>query len=338
MRRRSSLLIAPRQVRWVEDDLPSPSPDEAIVRTRAGAVSVGTEIPIFCGTHRGDSPFTSPKMTGYESVGEIIVCGTNVQRLKMGDRVIAFYGHRTHAVLSADRAIRIPPDIGDAISLLAILGCHTAKGIAKVNPQNGQKVIRTGAGTIGLLTLVNLKAHAIDQIDVVEPLAYRRELARELGANRVVAPNEAYELEATYHVGFECSSRNQAFCLLQNRMANGGRICILADGNIEPLMLTPAFHAKELEIVRSSDGQDHEQYALWFFAQLRRKRPPLEKLYERETTSEMLPHVFRQIARGWKITCQSIGPLHRRRRTSGCSRPSLVYAVLRLPGPAHARH
>jgi alcohol dehydrogenase len=144
-------------------------------------------------------------MTGYESVGEIIGCGANVHRLKIGDRVLAFYGHRTHAVLSAERTIWIPPDISDALALLAILGCDTAKGIAKVNPQNSQKVLVTGAGTIGLLTLFNLKARGMEQIDVVEPLSSRRELARQLGAHRVAALDEGDVLDETYHVGFECS-------------------------------------------------------------------------------------------------------------------------------------
>jgi hypothetical protein len=90
--------------------------------------------------------------------------------------------------------------------------------------------------------------------------------------------------------------RNQAFGLLQDRLTKGGRLCILADGNREPLVLTPAFHAQELEMVGSSDGENYAQYALWFFEQIRRRCPPLEQLYERETTAEMLPYVFEQIA------------------------------------------
>jgi len=79
-------------------------------------------------------------------------------------------------------------------------------------------------------------------------------------------------------------------------MTPGGRICILADGNIEALVLTPAFHAKELEVVGSSDSENYAQYALWFFEQLRTRHAPLERLFEVETQADMLPAMFEQMA------------------------------------------
>ncbi len=57
--------------------------------------------------------------------------------------------------------------------------------------------------------------------------------------------------------GCECSSRNDAYALLQNQMQRNGRICITADENLEPLVLAPSFHCKELSTVGSSDGWDY---------------------------------------------------------------------------------
>ncbi len=121
MRRSSLLLIAPHTLRWVEEPLPPPQPHEIVVQTRAGAISIGTELPIYSGTHRGTEPVQYPKMTGYESVATVIATGSAVQRVVRGDRVVAFYGHHTHAVLAEQTAIVIPRSITDPQALLVIL-------------------------------------------------------------------------------------------------------------------------------------------------------------------------------------------------------------------------
>ena len=78
-----------------------------------------------------------------------------------------------------------------------------------------------------------LRAYGVAQVDVVEPLGERHALARLLGARNVWHP---LSIESTaYAVAFECSSRNEAFALLQKQVEPQGRICITAHGNIEPL-------------------------------------------------------------------------------------------------------
>jgi len=296
MDRSSLLLFAPRTLRWVRETLAAPAPHEIVVATRTGAISIGTELPLYAGTHRGAAPVQYPTMTGYESVATVVACDTAVQRVAVGDRVVAFYGHRTHAVLAQRRVIPIPPDIGDMEALLVILACDTAKGVAKTNVQGHDPVLITGAGVIGLLTLFNLKARGVDIVDVIEPNERRRALAVQWGARRVLDPAQAIDLKETYRIGFECSSRNAAFQLLQQQVAHNGRVCILADGNIEPLVLAPAFHTNELQIVGSSDGEDYEGYAHWFWEQVRSKHTPLDQLFEWERSAQELPHVFEQVA------------------------------------------
>jgi alcohol dehydrogenase len=296
MDRSSLLLCAPRTLRWVRETFGAPAPHEIVVATRTGAISIGTELPLYAGTHHGSAPLQRPAMTGYESVATVVACGAAVQRVAVGDRVVAFYGHRTHAVLEEHRVVPVPRDIEDAEALLLILACDTAKGVAKMNVQKDDPVLITGAGAIGLLTLFNLKARGVDTVNVIEPNARRRALALQWGARRAMDPAQAMDHKAAYRVGFECSSRNAAFQLLQQLVAHNGRVCVLADGNIEPLVLAPAFHQKELQIVGSSDGEEYPDYARWFWEQVRSKHTPLDQLWEWERPAQELPHVFEQIA------------------------------------------
>src|SRR5947209_2635983 len=215
MYRQSLLLTAPRQLEWVVEDLPPLQPHEVLIRTTTGAISIGSELPIYCGTARSTEPTRYPRMTGYESAGVVISCGSHVQKFKTGDRVIA-----------------VPDSVSDAVALLAILTCDVSKGIRKVTPTANESILVTGAGTIGLLTVFMLKALGLRLIDVVEPLEERCAMALQFGARMAISPQEINKSNAMYSVALECSSYNEAFELVQGKMQRDGRICILSDGNI----------------------------------------------------------------------------------------------------------
>lgn len=295
---RSLLLVAPNRVAWVESSLPELGADDVEVRTIAGGISIGTELPLFRGHSRASQPVTYPRMTGYESLAEVAACGEAVTAVTPGDRVISFYGHRTAAVLSENRLIPVPQGISARLALLVILACDVAKGLNKLQIEPNEKVLVTGAGAIGLLTVFNLVARGICQVDVVELIESRRRLAVQLGAARAFSFDgmRAEKSVETYAVGVECSSRDGAFGLLQEKMGVDGRVCILADGNIEPLTLQPAFHEKELHIVGSSDGDDYSGYAQWFWLHAQQQAAQLEKLYELTISAYQLAMTFEKLS------------------------------------------
>ena len=73
---------------------------------------------------------------------------------------------------------------------------------------------------------------------------------------------------------------------------------MLADGNLEPLTLTPDFHHKELRIAGSSDGWDYQAHARWFFDVTRYQVSLLGQLFEWHVTAEELSETFRRLAHG----------------------------------------
>jgi len=295
---KSLLLTAARRLAWLPMDLPPPASHEVLLQTCTGAISIGSELPLYCGTARASQPTRYPRMTGYESLGIVLACGSSVQHLHRGDRVVSFYGHRTHSIVPAAKALLVPDSISDALALLAILTCDTAKGVRKVAPSYDEPVLITGAGAIGLLTLFILKAYGVSIVDVVEPSAERHALTLHLGASRVMHPREMPPSSETYAAAFECSSSAEAFALLQHNMRPEGRVCILADGNREPLVLAPAFHEKELSIVASSDGWDYQAHAAWYFNEVQQHPSHLERLFDLHVSSNELIATFAQLATG----------------------------------------
>jgi alcohol dehydrogenase len=294
--RRSLLLKAPRRLEWTSEGLPPLSSGEVLVRTDAGSISVGSELPLYRGDARSVSPVRYPLMTGYENVGTVVGCGEGVAGLRPGQRVFASYGHRTHGVLSEEKVVEVPEDVSDGLALLAILSCDVAKGVRKVAPSSEEPVLVTGAGAIGLLTVFVLGAYEISSVDVIEPLAERRTLAERLGARSVHEPEAS--LPDGYAAAFECSGRDDGFSLLQRKLGNGGRLCVLSDGNLEPLVLCPEFHHKELAVVGSSDGWDYREHARWFFDVVRGAETGLEEIFDLRVDAEDLPRTFENLANG----------------------------------------
>ncbi len=291
---RSLLLTAPHHLAWQTEPLPLLGATDILVQTHVGAISIGTEIPLYANTTRSSTPLNYPQMTGYESYGEVLAVGHDVTHFQVGDKAVAFYGHRTFAIVPETRALPVPAYINPRQALLAILSCDVAKGVRKLALQPETTVLVTGGGAIGLLTVGILRLYGIQSVDVIEPLAKRREIALELGARAVYLPDEP--LPTTYIAGFECSSYDKAFAQLQRALAPNGRLCVLADGNREPLTLLPEFHSKELQVCGSSDGWDYSAHASWFFAALRDQPLPFARIFDVEITETDLADTFRKLA------------------------------------------
>ena len=151
---------------------------------------------------------------------------------------------------------------------------------------------------MGLLTTFVLKNYGIQTIDVVEPRVERRALALQFGARRADTMQTFIQDSDMYAVGFECSSCNVAFELLQRKMSHAGSICILADGNKEPLELSPAFHEKELSIVGSSDGWNYREHAKWYFGLGSERLSSLERIFDYYIQHEALIESFERLAEG----------------------------------------
>jgi len=297
MKQNSLVLTGKRQLKWMTNDLPALEEDEVLVRTIAGAISIGAELPQYIESDLTVNLPSYPKQTGYENYGEVVRIGEEVKTLKIGDRVVASYGHRDLGIVKEQKAIPVPKDIHYSYALLTILSCDAAKGVLKLNPRETDKVLVTGMGTMGLLTVYFLKQYMkVEHVDVLEPHAPRGSLAKIFGAT------DAFNRESecpkdTYPFGFECSAYNGAFETLQRSVVKGGGICVLSDGNKERFQLSSAFYEKELKIIGSSDGWDYAKHAEWFFREVDHT-PYVNKIFELQITKDKLIECFQSLSRG----------------------------------------
>ena len=208
---RALLLEGPRTLRLQDEDAPGLGPREIRVRALVSGISHGTELSLYRGTSafadrvfdrdlrafvRPDPPRPAyPATLGYELVGTVDEVGAEVRELQPGDLVHVGAPHRDEAVLDLDvaAASTYPPVLLPAggplerwlfvsLGAVALVAAHDA-GI-----KLGDHVAVIGLGAIGLLLVQMARLAGAGRITAVDPVASRRELALELGADEVFDP------------------------------------------------------------------------------------------------------------------------------------------------------
>ncbi|MFC7064177.1 zinc-dependent alcohol dehydrogenase [Halobacillus seohaensis] len=295
MKQTSLILTGRRTLKWEEWTLPALKQDEVYIQTIAGAISIGAELPQYNESDVTDPDPVYPKGTGYESYGKVLGVGDHVSQVKVGDRVLAFYGHKDYGVVKSDKAVVVPEHLDYKYALLNTLSCDAAKGVLKLCPENSSRVLVAGAGTMGTLAVYFLKKYMnVDHVDVLEPNDKRHALPTRLGATNVYISND--QVSSNYYdYALECSSNSDAFKTLLRSMKSEGEVCILSDGNKDLFYLTQDFYWKELKIVGSSDGWNYRKHAEWFFNDYE-KSSYLTNIFEHEVSYAQLINCFKELS------------------------------------------
>ena len=100
-------------------------------------------------------------------------------------------GFAERTVCAQESLVRIPSDT--PLEIAALFGCAALTGLGAVlnaaQVDAGTSVAIFGAGGVGLMTLLGARVANAAEIVVVDPVAEKRALARDLGATAVVDPN-----------------------------------------------------------------------------------------------------------------------------------------------------
>jgi len=163
-------------------------------------------------------------------------------------------GMADQIVVPAERAHPIDEALAPEVAALTepvAVGVHACKRVAL---ERGERVLVLGAGTIGLLAIVAARAAGAGDVWATARHAHQAELARELGASRVLDAGEA-DVAALTTLGIEhdvdvaietVGGRARTLDLAGAAIRPGGRIAVLGlfDGALEvahwPLLLKEA--------------------------------------------------------------------------------------------------
>jgi NADPH:quinone reductase len=177
----------------VDAPVPSPGPDEVLIRVTAAGVNfvdISQARGIFAGGPR------VPYVAGIEGVGEITALGEDVTNLALGDHVIgvgiAGGAFAEYMVLPAAAGVRVPAGWADEQALGLVVSWPTA--LAALKPLGcvaaGQTVlIHAAAGGTGQAAVTMAKHYGATVIAAASP--GKHEMVRALGADHVIDSRSA---------------------------------------------------------------------------------------------------------------------------------------------------
>jgi threonine dehydrogenase-like Zn-dependent dehydrogenase len=160
-----------------------------------------------------------------------------------------------YVVVDAARLLTIPASLpirAAALTEPTAIALHTCI-LSGVTPDD--RVLITGGGPVGLLMLAVLQARGVGDITVSEPAAARRAKARELGAARVVSPEEiprapmGRPVDAPYTIAFECSGRASAAEAALDQLDYAGTLVFVGTGHELPRVNHNRVIVLELSII-----------------------------------------------------------------------------------------
>lgn len=192
---------------------PSPDIGEVVIKV------------VFCGICGSDIPryfnggvHSFPQVLGHEFSGIVEEVSEYVTKVKVGDRVViapliscgscqfcqkgepamcmnyGFIGSRQsgamaeYVVVPEKNCVRVPDELSLREAALVEPLTVAIHGVNRVNVKPGIQVLVLGAGTIGLLTLLVLRAKDVGEITVVDLNQNKLDIAKEIGADVVLNP------------------------------------------------------------------------------------------------------------------------------------------------------
>jgi L-iditol 2-dehydrogenase len=307
-------LFEPHRFRLVEGEIEDPGPGE--VQARVVAVGVcGSDLHNFSEGGVGDTPCVYPTVLGHEPTGTVVKTGPGVSGWAPGDHAAlepAIYCYhcefcragrhnvcanlrflsaapdpgffREYVNLPAHNLLPLPPELGfqegTIFEPLAII-LHSMK-FASLG--FGETAAVFGAGPIGLLTILLLKLSGAGRVWAVEPVAHRRELACQMGADAAIDPlaiDPVRQILADtggrgVDVAIDCAAKGDTTNQCLQAVRSAGRVVLtgIHPGSYFALDFSP-MRRKEITFFNVRRSNHESETALELLRQQRRRFTPL---------------------------------------------------------------
>ena len=253
---RAVVISRPFEAELREIRLTQPKEDAFIARTLFSAISSGTDMKTYKGQQHPEQCWY-PLVPGYETAGVIVAtpdAGADLSRLpqsarelKVGDRVMinecrqfgdvcaAWGGNSEYTIKDSfttndqfDYMVKIPDNVTDQQAVLAYLACVALKGIDRLTLRDGETIVVSGAGMVGVSAMQILKIlNPTLKVVAIEPHLFRQRIAAQY-ADAVFAPDQAAAGIKDFTNGkmadqfIECSGNPEVPGIIHRYIKDGG--------------------------------------------------------------------------------------------------------------------
>lgn len=264
------------EVGSVDEEL-VPGPGEAVVAPERIGIC-GSDMHVLHGKH----PFVKPPLvTGHEAVAIVVAVGAGVPGDLVGQRVLVnplvaprdrtddwrgainvqedarVMGFklpglaRSRTVVPAEQLHVVPATLDATVAVLAeplAAGVHAAK-----RPRGRlEDVLIIGGGPIGLSVLLGARREGAEHITLVEPVASKRRLALDLGADTVFSPDMADLPAQHFTTVFDCVAAPATLVQAVGVTRGGGAVVVMGVPGTAPVVLPlPRMQRFEIDLLGS---------------------------------------------------------------------------------------
>jgi 2-desacetyl-2-hydroxyethyl bacteriochlorophyllide A dehydrogenase len=192
-----AVIVEPYRVEVREVELPSPAANQILVQTEASAVSAGTELAVYTGTHQWlkdprlpDWKF--PFRPGYSAAGRVLAVGSEIKDWRPGDRVSYPGNHASAELLTLGHERgkwwRLPQGLDAERAALACIARYGMGAAIRAGITLGRSAAVLGLGVIGQFALRCLLAAGAHPVVGIDSVQMRRDAALAAGADLALDP------------------------------------------------------------------------------------------------------------------------------------------------------
>jgi 2-desacetyl-2-hydroxyethyl bacteriochlorophyllide A dehydrogenase len=198
MKARQVVVLEPYKVGVREVELPPPAANQILVAAEVSAVSAGTELAVYTGTHQwlkdpNLPDWKFPFRPGYSAAGTVVAVGSGVTGWKPGDRVSFPGNHASHELLTIGhergRLWRMPDNLDMEKSSIACIARYGLGAAIRAGLTLGRSSAVLGLGIIGQFALRSLLAAGSHPVIGIDSVPMRRQAALAAGADHVIDPS-----------------------------------------------------------------------------------------------------------------------------------------------------
>lgn len=198
MRARQVTIVEPYKVEVREVELPAPAANQILVETEASAISAGTELAVYTGTHQwlkdpNLPDWKFPFRPGYSAAGKVVAVGSDVKDWKPGERVSYPGNHASAELLTIGhergKLWRLPANLEAEKAAWACIARYGMGASIRAGITLGRSAAVLGLGIIGQFALRCLIAAGACPVIGIDSVKMRRESARSAGADHVIDPS-----------------------------------------------------------------------------------------------------------------------------------------------------
>lgn len=195
---RQAVILEPFKVGVREVELADPAADQILIAAEYSAVSAGTELAVYTGTHQWlkDPAMTDwkfPFRSGYSAAGTVVAVGKNFPGgFVPGDRVSFPGNHASAELLTVGhercRVWKLPPNLPFDRAAVACIARYGLGAAVRPGITLGKSAAVLGLGIIGQFALRCLTAAGASPVVGIDAVKMRRDAALAAGADHVIDP------------------------------------------------------------------------------------------------------------------------------------------------------